>query len=287
MNRILVCTNFEKDTSLSFTLQVLSFLREHGAEAAAFLPLIPEERLPADLPEGILCPDPEAYLRSADLLLCLGGDGTMLHNSKLAARCGVPMLGINLGHMGFITELERDDMGRLAEVLQGRYTVENRMMLDFEVKRDGETVCSGFGLNEAVVARRSPAHSIHLTAYGDDRKISDYSGDGIIIATPTGSTAYSMAAGGPIVEPTAENLLLTPMCAHSLTAKPYVLAGDRHTSVKLVRGDDGEAMLLVDGEDSCTLKTGDLVYVRKSRYVTRLIKLRKLSFYDIVRHKLN
>ena len=211
----------------------------------------------------------------------------MLHNSKLAAQNGVPMLGINLGHMGFITELEKEDVERLSDVLEGRYTVENRMMLDYEVFRDGQCIRSGFGLNEAVVARQSPAHSIHLTAYGDNRKISDYSGDGIIIATPTGSTAYSMAAGGPIVEPTAENLLLTPMCAHSLTAKPYVLAGDRHTSVKLVRGDCDEALLLVDGEDCFTLKTGDLVYVRKSSYVTKLIKLRSLSFYDIVRNKLN
>ena len=287
MKRILICTNYAKDPSLEFTLQVLDFLRERGAEASAFLPLVEKEALPEGLPAGTLCDEPEEAIREADLLLCLGGDGTMLHNSKLAARCSMPMLGINLGHMGFITELERSDVPRLAEVLEGRYSVENRMMLDYEVKRGGETICSGFGLNEAVVARVSPAHSIHLTAYGDDRKISDYSGDGIIIATPTGSTAYSMAAGGPIVEPTAENLLLTPMCAHSLTAKPYVLAGDRHTSVKLLRGDRDEAVLLVDGEDCCTLQTGDLVYVRKSSYVTRLIKLRKLSFYDIVRHKLN
>ena len=287
MKRILVCTNYEKDPDLSFTLHILAFLRERGAEASAFLPLIPPDAFPEDVPENTLCPDPEQYIRHADLLLCLGGDGTMLHNSKLAARNNVPMLGINLGHMGFITELEREDTDRLGEMLEGKYTVENRMMLDYEVYRDGECIRSGFGLNEAVVARQSPAHSIRLTAYGDDRKISDYSGDGIVIATPTGSTAYSMAAGGPIVEPTAENLLLTPMCAHSLTAKPYVLAGDRHTSVKLLRGDNGEALLLVDGEDCFTLKTGDIVYVKKSAYVTRLIKLRKLSFYDIVRHKLN
>ena len=287
MKRILVCTNYEKDPDLSFTLRILEYLRARGAEARAFLPLIPAEALPEDVPKNTLCPDPEEYIRTADLLLCLGGDGTMLHNSKLAAKNNVPMLGINLGHMGFITELEREDVDRLGEVLEGRYAVENRMMLDYEVLRDGACIRSGFGLNEAVVARQSPAHSIRLTAYGDDRKISDYSGDGIIIATPTGSTAYSMAAGGPIVEPTAENLLLTPMCAHSLTAKPYVLAGDRHTSVELLRGDNGEAQLLVDGEDFFTLKNGDVVCVKKSAFVTRLIKLRKLSFYDIVRHKLN
>ena len=286
MKRILVCTNLSKDPHLSFTSEILRFLRDQGAEASAFLPLVTADQLPEGIPAETLCPDPKSYIKGADLLLCLGGDGTILHNSKLAAKNGVPMLGINLGHMGFIAELEQEDIGRLAEVLEGRYTVECRMMLDYEVRRNGEIVRSGFGLNEAVVARQSPAHSIHLTAYGDDRKISDYSGDGIIIATPTGSTAYSMAAGGPIVEPTAENLLLTPMCAHSLTAKPYVLAGDRHTSVKLVEGDADEALLLVDGEDAFTLRTGDLVYVWKSEYVTRLIKLRKLSFYDVVRHKL-
>ncbi len=287
MKRILICTNLDKDPELSFTGEILQFLRKRGVEASAFLPMISADQMPEGIPEETLCPDPKAYIKEADLLLCLGGDGTMLHNSKLAARNGVPMLGINLGHMGFITELEREDAPRLAEVLEGRYTVETRMMLDFEVRRNGEKVCSGFGLNEAVVARQSPAHSIHLTAYGDDRKISDYSGDGIIIATPTGATAYSMAAGGPIVEPTAENLLLTPMCAHSLTAKPYVLAGDRHTSVELMRGDMDEALLLVDGEDCFTLRTGDTVHVRKSEMVTRLIKLRRLSFYDIVRNKLN
>ena len=287
MKRILICTNYAKDQDLSFTLQVLSFLRAGGAEARAFFPMIPAETLPADLPEDILCPNPSTYIRGADLLLCLGGDGTMLHNSKLAAQNNVPMLGINLGHMGFITELEKEDVGRLSEVLEGRYTVEKRMMLDYEVHRDGQCVCSGFGLNEAVVARQSPAHSIHLTAYGDNRKISDYSGDGIIIATPTGSTAYSLSAGGPIVEPTAENIIITPISAHTLQAKAMVLDKNRHTSVKLVRGDNDEAMLLVDGEDCITLRTGDLVYVRKSSYVTQLIKLRSLSFYEIVRHKLN
>ena len=287
MKRILVCTNVEKDPALSFTLQVLDYLRARGAEARAFLPLVEPGEIPATLPESYYCPNPEESIHSAELLLCLGGDGTILHNSKLAAASGVPMLGINLGHMGFMTELEKEDLERMEEVLSGNYAVENRMMLDYEVIRDGVSVCSGFGLNEAVVARQSPAHAIHLTAYGDGQKISDYSGDGIIIATPTGSTAYSMSAGGPIVEPTAENLVLTPMCAHSLTAKPYVLAGDRRTSVKLVQGDMGEALLLVDGENCCTLRTEDIIYVKKSDYVTKLIKLRSLSFYDIVRHKLN
>jgi len=284
MKHVLICTNIQKDPDMSYTMQVLDFLYQWGVEAQAFLPF---GEPAAAFPEQYLCQDPETAIRTADLLLCLGGDGTMLHNSKLAARSGIPMLGINLGHMGFITELERDDIEKLQDVLEGRYTVENRMMLDYEVRRNGECICSGFGLNEVVIARQSPAHSIHLTAYGDNRKISDYSGDGIIIATPTGSTAYSMAAGGPIVEPTAENLVLTPLCAQALTAKPYVLAGDRRTSVKLVRGENDQALLLVDGEECFTLQTGDLVYAKRSAYVTKLLKVRSLSFYEIVKHKLN
>lgn len=284
MKRILICTNIDKDTELAFTCSVLERLKRKDVEARFYLPF---GELPAGFPTDAYCEDPDEELRRSDLLLCLGGDGTMLHNSKRAAEFGIPMLGINLGTLGFITELERADVDRLDEVLEGHYSVENRMMLDYEVIRGGECVNRGFGLNEAVVARSNPAHSIHLTAYGDGNKISDYSGDGIIIATPTGSTAYSMAAGGPIVEPTAENLLLTPMCAHSLTAKPYVLAGDRVTSVKLLSGENDEAQLLVDGKQCCMLRIGDLVYVRKSAFTTKLLKLRRVSFYEIVRSKLN
>lgn len=284
MKQILLCVNLDKDPQLRYTRRVLELLEARQAQARAFLPF---GTPPADFPQAWLCKDPEAAITRAELLLCLGGDGTMLHSSQLAARSGVPMLGINLGHMGFITELEREDLNRLDEVLAGQYAVEQRMMLDYAVERNGETVCSGFGLNEALITRQDPGHSLHLSAYGDERKISDYAGDGIIVATPTGSTAYSMAAGGPIVEPTAENLLLTPLCAQSLAAKPYVLAGERRIGVRLLRGTEDRALLLVDGEHCCTLRTGDLVVVRRSAYRTRLLKLRHLSFYDIVKHKLN
>jgi NAD+ kinase len=192
-----------------------------------------------------------------------------------------------MGRLGFITELELEEIGRLEEILEGQYTLEKRMMLDVEVRREGELVFTGFGLNEAVVSRTDPAHAIRLTAYGDNRKISDYAGDGIIIATPTGSTAYSMAAGGPIVEPTAENLILTPLCAHSLTAKAYVLTGDRRTSVKLLKADGNDAQLLIDGRDRFPLLVGDLIYVRKSELYCRLVKVMDRSFYEIVKNKLN
>ena len=285
MNKILLCPNLDRDPGLHVSLRLLRQLKKHGIESGMYLPF---DDLPADLPlEDILFGSECEVMQDVDMLICLGGDGTILRFSQLAARYNVPILGINMGHLGFITELELEEIGKLEEILAGHYTLERRMMLDVEVRRDGELVGSCFGLNEAVVSRSDPAHAIRLTAYGDNRKISDYAGDGIIIATPTGSTAYSMAAGGPIVEPTAENLILTPICAHSLTAKAYVLAGDRRTSVKLIRADGNDAQLLVDGRDRFPLLVGDLIYIKKSDFSCQLVKVMYRSFYEIVKNKLN
>lgn len=285
MKHILLCPNLQRDPELNVSCRLLDMLRSRGFDAALYLPFdpVPEDVHIPKLLEG----DPGAVVPGIDLMICLGGDGTMLRMSKLAARYDVPMLGINMGHLGFITELELEETDRLEEILAGYYSLEKRMMLDVEVKRENEIVFNGFGLNEAVVSRSDPAHTIRLTAYGDNRKISDYAGDGIIIATPTGSTAYSMAAGGPIVEPTAENLILTPICAHSLTAKAYVLTGDRRTSVKLLRADGNDALLLIDGRDRFPLLVGDIVYVRKSDLYCQLVKVMDRSFYEIVKNKLN
>ena len=285
MNRILLCPNRERDPGLQVSRRLLRQFRERGLEAGIYLPA---DDAPDDLPQQELaCGSTDEVMRGVDMLICLGGDGTMLRLSILAAQYNVPMLGINMGHLGFITELDLEEIGELEEILDGHYTLEKRMMLDVEVRRNDVLVYSGFGLNEAVVSRSDPAHAIRLTAYGDNRKISDYAGDGIIIATPTGSTAYSMAAGGPIVEPTAENLILTPICAHSLTAKAYVLTGDRRTSVKLLRADGDDALLLVDGRDRFPLLVGDLIYVKKSEFSCQLVKVMDRSFYEIVKNKLN
>lgn len=281
IKKILICTNIKRDADMVVTQRIIRRLAELGVEANSFIPF--EDAVGEDAAERNI----DSKMRDADLLICLGGDGTMLHISRPAAQCGLPMLGINMGRLGFITELELGELERLEEIVRGEYDIEKRMMIDVQVRRGGQCVYDCFGLNEAVVTRENPAHAIRLTAYGDGRKISDYSGDGIIIATPTGSTAYSMAAGGPIVEPVAENLILTPICAHSLTAKAYVLTGDRRTSVKVISTEDNDALLLVDGRQSFRPETGDIIYVSRSQYITRLVKVKNTSFYEIVKNKLN
>ena len=285
MKRILLCTNLERDPELLVSRRLLSRLHERGLETGIYLPFdaIPDGISNTNLLKG----KPDDILPGAEMIICLGGDGTILRISKLAAGFNIPILGINMGHLGFITELELEEIDRLEDILDGHYSLEKRMMLDVEVRRADMVVFTSFGLNEAVVSGSDPAHAIRLTAYGDNRKISDYAGDGIIIATPTGSTAYSMAAGGPIVEPTAENLILTPICAHSLTAKAYVLTGDRRTSIKLIRADADDAQLLVDGRDRYPLLVGDLIYVKKSDLYCQLVKVMDRSFYEIVKNKLN
>lgn len=277
MKKILIFSNTKRDPDMAEARRLARLLSRPGLTAEIFAP---------DEEDGELS-IPQAAVEGADMLLCLGGDGTMLHLSRQAAKNELPMLGINMGHLGFITELELEETELLQQIVGGAYTIENRMMIDVEVMRAGRSVYSGFGLNEAVVTRNNPSHAIRLTAYGDGKKISDYSGDGIIVATPTGSTAYSMAAGGPIVEPTAENLILTPICAHSLTAKTYVLTGDRVTSVKVISSEDDDAVLLVDGGPHFALELEDIIFVRKSKYITRLVKVKNNSFYDIVKNKLN
>jgi len=221
---------------------------------------------------------------SAEMIITFGGDGTILHAARAAAEFGVPILGVNIGGKGFIAELEAEDLGLVDSVAGGGYGLESRMMLDVEVKRGGVVVCNDFALNDVVV--RGDNKVIDLAIYGDGQKISRFYGDGAVIATPTGSTAYSMSAGGPIVEPAASNIILTPICAHALETKSFVLVSDRRVSVELGDKKHNPAYLSVDGGDHVSIKSGDVIDIVKSQKCTLLVRLSKRSFYKKVSEKL-
>ena len=198
----------------------------------------------------------------------------------------IPILGVNMGSIGFMAELESGELPLLSRLANGKFSVERRMMLDVMVRREGRQLFAEMALNDAVVTKGAVARVLDLEVTGDRVVISSFSGDGLVVATPTGSTAYSMAAGGPIVEPTVENIIITPICAHSLHAKPLVLDGARSVGVRITPGSKKTAYLSVDGGRAFRVQPGDWVECRRSRQATQLVRLTGRSFYERINQKL-
>ena len=284
--RIILSSNPYRDRGLRTALEADRILRKAGAETVLCLPFVPKKGERLDLPRQAALHKLEEELPKADLLVCFGGDGTILHAARDATLHGVPILGVNMGSVGFMAELEYGELSLLSKVAAGKYTIESRMMMDVRVTHEGKVICSDVALNDAVITKGAVARVIDLAVYGDNVLISNFSGDGIIISTPTGSTAYSMSAGGPIVEPTAENIIVTPICAHALTAKSFVLGHDRAVTAKMGKLARKTAYLSVDGGRAVKLSGGDAVELRMSKRKTKLVRVTGRSFYEIIHQKL-
>jgi len=281
MKKVILCPNPSRDIGFELTSHVYGMLTGLGVHCAVCLM--------SDMPLAAgSCPLPVSDIQSeisgADMLVSFGGDGTILHTARAAACCGTPILGVNLGKKGFMADLEKEDIRFIEKVVLGDFHIDRRMMLNVAVERAGRNIYSDYALNDVVVS--GVAHMIDITVFGDGQRMTSFAGDGIVIATPTGSTAYSMSAGGPIVEPAAENIIITPVCAHVLIAKSFVLAPDRAVTVEMGRLGRKSAYLTADGNAAVTLQTGDIVAVSRSQYVTNLIKVSDRSFYKIVSEKL-
>ena len=234
--KIVLSPNPYRDRGLRAAQAAQRVLENAGASTAICLPFEVEQGGRLDLPSSVPLGNLDAELSDADILVCFGGDGTILHAAHEANARGIPVLGINLGSIGFMAELEHNELSLLARLAGGRFSIERRMMLDVSVRREGHSVFTEQALNDAVVTKGAVARVLDLEVTGDRAVISSFAGDGLIVSTPTGSTAYSMAAGGPIVEPTAENIIITPICGHSLHAKPFVLGAGRAVGVRLAPG---------------------------------------------------
>ncbi len=284
--KVVLSPNPYRDRGLKTALRAREVLNRCGIETALCLPFSLDQGTKPDLPKGQDYRDMQEELKTADLLLCFGGDGTILHAAKDALPYDIPVLGVNMGSVGFMAELEHGELELLTRLAEKKYTIEHRMLLDVAVRRGREVLFRDLALNDAVVTKGAVARVIDLSVRGDGVHVYEFSGDGVILATPTGSTAYSMSAGGPIVEPTAENILVTPICAHSLQAKPLVMGRDRVVSVRIGRQARKTAYLSVDGGRAFRLSGGDVVEVRRSRRVTRLVRLMDHSFYEIIDQKL-
>lgn len=277
---VVLCPNPYRDIGLETTRRAKELLVSAG-ERVCISPVF-SQQLDMELPGWAEAVTLEEALPGAKLLVCFGGDGTILHTARAATRSSTPLIGVNLGSKGFMADLEPDALEGLIAAARGQYTPERRMMLDVALIRGGKPVLEDTVLND--VAVNGVANTIRLQALGDGRIITEFSGDGIICATPTGSTAYSMSAGGPLVEPTAENLILTPICAHALMARSFVLAPERRVELRLeLRG--RRAVLSMDGS-AVELCHGDVVRIARSAFETCLARVSGKSFYDIAYEKL-
>ena len=215
----------------------------------------------------------------------MGGDGTILHVAAQMRDHPIPIIGVNFGGKGFLAGLEDDELDILLEIADGQYTISRRMMLDVELVRNDRVICAQSVLNDVVI-HGGHVDCIGITAYGDDVPITRFHGDGIIVATPTGSTAYSMSAGGPLVEPENENIIMTPICAHSLAGKSFVLAPGRQITIVPDRIHDRPAILVADGGDGIALIRGDHIRIRRSENYTLLADTGIRSFYETAFAKL-
>lgn len=273
-----------RDRNFKFATQAARILSEAGIESKTCLAFDVDRNF--EMPSDVVLHDLNKELKDAELLICFGGDGTILHASKAATRMGIPVLGVNIGTMGFMAELESSEMKELARLASDQYTVDERMMLHVKVIHEGHVILEDDALNDAVITKGAVARTIQLGVKCDGIDMMAFGGDGVVISTPTGSTAYSMSAGGPIVEPTAQNIIITPICAHDMLTKTVVTSAQRTISVEVGRIGRKNAFLSVDGGRALRLYTGDEIIITNSRYVTRLVHLSDRSFFDIVKNKL-
>lgn len=283
---VVLSPNPYRDRGLKAAQSAKRILEQSGVEVVLCLPFTLEEGSRVELPHGVDFVPLKEGLSKADILVCFGGDGTILHAAKDAEAYKVPILGVNMGSVGFMAELEYGELSQLSKLPAGRYSIEERMMLDVRAIRGGKMVFQDVALNDAVVTKGAVARVVDLSVYGDKVLISEFAGDGVIISTPTGSTAYAMSAGGPIVEPTAQSIIFTPICAHALQAKAFVLDSQRLVSVRMGANSRKSAYLSVDGGRAFKLLPTDRVEITKSQRQTRLVKLTGRSFYELINQKL-
>lgn len=284
--KIVLSSNPYRDKGMRVALEARRILEHAGAQTVLCLPFQPKKGDRLELPRQVTPSILEKELPSADLLICFGGDGTILHAARDATLHGVPILGVNTGSVGFMAELERSELPLLAPLAHGMYTIEERMMLDVKVLRGDRLISQDTALNDAVISKGSMARVAEMEVLADRVKVTSVTGDGVIVATPTGSTAYSMSAGGPIVEPTSKSIIVTPVCAHQLAVRAMVLAPERIVTVQLPRGNRKYLYLSVDGGKAVRLTGGDRVEIRRSERVTQLVRLADRSFYQVINQKL-
>ncbi len=281
MKRIGLVPNWAKENTKSVVEQVSSFFGERGVKL-----LIAEEKEENGVGLKVKEKELREWKDKVDIVLVIGGDGTILGVARLLAGLDIPILGINVGHKGFLAEIEAQELFPfLHKILDDEYEINNRMMLKASVFRDGQKVADRLAFNDVVVSRGPFSRIIKLDTFVNNDFLESYPGDGLIVSSPTGSTGYSLSAGGPIVNPQLNLLLITPICPHKLYSRS-VIVSDKEKIRLIVRSRQAEVFLTVDGQIGFSLKGDDEVIVRKAEDEVQLVSFAVNSFYKLLQRKL-
>ena len=283
MKKVILTPNPYRDKDFLTVRTAMNVLKNVGIEAKLCLPFAVDRSF--ELPKDLRFSRLDHEIQNAELVVCFGGDGTILHMAKAATKRNIPIVGVNIGTMGFMAELESAEVDLLAGLASDTYTIDRRLMLDVTVTRDRDIVFHDICLNDVAITKGAVARITHLAVKCDGIQAMLCEGDGVVVATPTGSTAYSLSAGGPIVEPDARNILITPICAHDVRNRCIVASDKRVVTVEMVNNARRNAFLSVDGGKALRLNLGDVASIKTSKYETQLLRLKNRSFYDVVNCK--
>lgn len=288
MKKVALQTNFNISEKASCAVSVIEHLQKLGCEI--YIGAQNRERVQRLVRNrrGLRFVSPGSLCRGADLLIVLGGDGTILEAGRMAAPEGVPIVGVNMGRLGYMAEIEMNELHLIDKIVRGQYHVDERSMLKVELLRGGkESIASAFALNDAVITNGSVARLVDLEVREGGMLLSTYRADGLIFTTPTGSTAYSMSAGGPIIDPRQRCICMTPICPHSLAARPLIFPDDAVLEAKNICEREKMLYLTIDGRINLELRRGDVVRIARAELTTKLLRVKERSFYTTLRQKLS
>ncbi len=220
-----------------------------------------------------------------DMLIILGGDGTLLYFARQKKWINTPVLGINCGNLGFLSEVETDELdSAMSKLIKGEYDLEKRILIDITVTRNGETVFRSQAINEGALTKGSLSRLTNIEVFVDERWVDTYPSDGVIISTPTGSTAYSLSAGGPLVSPQMSLFIITPIAPHALYARPIIISSDSSIKMKIKKANF--CFLTVDGQENYKILPSDIIEIKKSKQFLELVRIKELNFFKLMRQKL-
>lgn len=282
MKNFHIITNEIKDKELTVTGKLRQIIQEKGGNSQVFLF---EEN------GGGRCLTEDAFLNDADCAIVLGGDGTLLRVTRETSKKKIPVLGVNLGTLGFLAEVETNRMDEaITKLMAGEYLTEERMMLEGNILRDGNSKGISTALNDITITRCGSLQIIRFSIYVNHKFLCSMSADGVILSTPTGSTGYNMSAGGPIAEPGAQLLILTPICAHTLNSRSIILRSDDVVEIVIDRGSNGSELTVeasFDGNETVSMVTGDTLKICKAESTTTIVKLNERSFLEALHRKMS